>query len=285
MSLNSPEKRERQLQRLSPLYYSAGALLRFRGLKAPIYVILLCLLPLSACISPSEAALLPTFTPPLPTHTPTATIVWFPPTATPTPPPTPVITPTIDLRPQVGNILFEDKFDKADFWSLTQNNYSSIALGKNEITIAIAQPKTYLYTLRSTPQVSNFYLELILWPNLCQGEDEYGILFRVTPNLDFYRLALTCNGQLRLDRFYQGKAAVIYPKTYSGAVPPGAPSIVPIGVYASKKEITVFINDQFQFTLQESVIPAGGIGLFARSVSSASVTINYSDLTVYELIP
>lgn len=240
---------------------------------------------LSGCLPAPEAAPLPSPTPHPPTLTPTATIVWFPPTATPTPPPTAVVTPTVDLRPQIGDLIFVDHFTDAENWSMAQNEPNSIALGKNELTIAIAQPKVYLYTLRTTPQLSNFYLELTLWPNLCKREDEYGVLFRVTPNLDFYRLALTCNGQLRLDRFFQGKAAVPYPKTFSGAVPPGAPSSVPVAIYASQKEITVFVNGQFQFTLAENVIPTGAIGLFARSVSSSAVTINFTDLKVSEILP
>lgn len=240
---------------------------------------------LSACFSPVESAPFPSPTPLPPTHTPTATIVWFPPTSTPTPPPLPAVTPTVDLRPNIGDLIFEDNFTAGEHWSLAQNNNSSVALGKNELTIAIRQPKVYLYTLRNTPQLSNFYLEMNLWPNLCQGEDEYGVLFRVTPNLDFYRLVLTCNGQLRLDRFFQGKAAVPYPKTFSGAVPPGAPSSVPIAIYTSRKEISVFINNQYQFTLLENAIPMGAIGLFARSVSSSAVTVNFSDLAVYEIAP
>jgi hypothetical protein len=196
-----------------------------------------------------------------------------------------VLTPTVDLRLAIGSLIFQDSFEEGNNWSLAQTDTSSIALGKNEITLAIAQPKLYLYTLRQTPQLSEFYLELTAWPNLCRGEDEYGILFRVTPQLDFYRLALTCNGQLRLDRFYQGKASVPYPKTYSGAVPLGAPSSVPIAIWASRKEITVFIRDEFQFTLQESVLPAGAVGLFARSVTSSAVTVNFSDLAVYEIVP
>ncbi len=240
---------------------------------------------LAGCLSPSEAALPPSPPPPSPTPLPTATVIWFPPTATPTLPPTPALTPTIDLRPQVGKLLFEDRFENGENWLLAQNDTSSIALGKNEITLAIAQPRTYLYTLRKDVTLSNFYLELTIWPNLCLGEDEYGVLFRVTPNLDFYRLVLTCNGQLRLDRYFQGKASVPYPKTYSGAVPPGAPSSVPLAIWASDKELIVFINSQYQFTLQEAVIRSGTIGLFARSVSSASVTVNFSDLAVYEIVP
>ena len=239
----------------------------------------------TACLSPSEAAPLPPPIPPSPSPSPTATIIWFPPTATPTLVPTAVITPTVDLRPQIGALIFRDNFVDGSYWSLAQNESSSIALGKNEITIAIAQPKLYLYTLRKAPQLVNFYLEMTLWPNLCQGDDEYGVLFRVTPNLDFYRLALTCNGQLRLDRFYQGKASVPYPKTYSGAVPLGAPSSVPISIWAAEREIILFINNEFQFSLPEAVIPAGNLGFFARSVSSSAVTVNFSDLSVYEILP
>lgn len=246
---------------------------------------LLALFALAACSTSAEVAPLPSSPPATLTPSPTATIVWFPPTATPTLAPTQVLTPTVDLRPAISKLIFEDRFEEGSNWSLAQTDSSSIALGKNELTLAIAQPRLYLYTLRQRPQLAAFYLELIAWPNLCRGEDEYGVLFRVTPQLDFYRLALTCNGQLRLDRFYQGKASVPFPKTFSGAVPPGAPSSVPIAIWASQKEITVFINDQFQFTLQESVIPAGAVGLFARSVASAAVTVNFSDLKVYEVVP
>lgn len=251
---------------------------------APL-LILLALFALTGCSAPAEVSPLPSLPPATLTPSPTATIVWFPPTATPTLAPTQVLTPTVDLRPAIGNLIFEDRFEEGSEWSLAQADSSSIALGRNELTLAIAQPKLYLYTLRQTPQLAAFYLELTAWPNLCRGEDEYGVLFRVTPQLDFYRLALTCNGQLRFDRFYQGKASVPFPKTYSGAVPPGAPSSVPIAIWASQKEITVFINDQFQFTLQESVIPAGALGLFARSVASSAVTVNFSDLKVYEVVP
>lgn len=246
---------------------------------------LLALFALTGCSAPAEVSPLPSLPPATLTPSPTATIVWFPPTATPTLAPTQVLTPTVDLRPAIGNLIFEDRFEEGSEWSLAQADSSSIALGRNELTLAIAQPKLYLYTLRQTPQLAAFYLELTAWPNLCRGEDEYGVLFRVTPQLDFYRLALTCNGQLRFDRFYQSKASVPFPKTYSGAVPPGAPSSVPIAIWASQKEITVFINDQFQFTLQESVIPAGALGLFARSVASSAVTVNFSDLKVYEVVP
>lgn len=229
----------------------------------------------------------PPLTPDIPitstaTITPTATVVWFPPTPTSTALPTPVITPTLDLKPRIGNLLFSDDFTSTTNWMLAQSNNSSVALGKNEITLAISQSKTYLYTLRKDPQLDNFYLEITAAPNLCLGDDEYGILFRFTPNQEFYRLGLTCDGQLHLDRYIQNRAAMIYPKTYSGAVPPGAPSFSLIGLWVSANQISVFINQQYQFTLNDTAIPAGSLGLFARTGSHDAMTVNFSDLKVYQ---
>jgi hypothetical protein len=237
----------------------------------------------SSCIA-SPATLMPdTPVPPTATITPTATIVWFPPTSTPTLVPTLAITPTLDLKPKIGTLLFSDDFRVGTDWMLAQTNTSSIALGKNEITLAIAQPKTYLYTLRKEPQLDNFYLEINASPNLCLADDEYGILFRFTPNQEFYRLGLTCDGQIHLDRYMQNRAAMIYPKSYSGAVPPGAPSSSLIELWASKNQIIVFVNQQYQFTLNDAAIPAGSFGLFARTGSHDAMTVNFSDLKVYQI--
>ncbi len=216
------------------------------------------------------------------TVTPTVTIVWFPPTSTSTAIPTPIITPTVELKPRIGNLLFSDNFTAASNWLLAQSNISSVALGKNEITLAISQAKTYLYTLRNDPQLENFYLEITAAPNLCLADDEYGILFRFTPNQEFYRLGLTCDGQLHLDRYVQNRATMIYPKTYSGVVPPGAPSSSLIGLWALGSQISVFINQQYQFTLNDSAIPAGSLGLFARTGNHDAMTVNFSDLKVYQ---
>ncbi|MGB9586065.1 MAG: hypothetical protein ACPL4H_07155 [Anaerolineales bacterium] len=242
----------------------------------------LCLL-LSSCTA-SPATLIPdTPLPPTATITPTATIVWFPPTATPTAVPTLAITPTLDLKPKIGALLFSDDFSVGTNWMLAQTNSSSIALGRNEITLAISQPKTYLYTLRKEPQLDNFYLKINASPNLCLSDDEYGILFRFTTNKEFYRLGLTCDGQLHLDRYMQNRATMIYPKSYSGAVPPGAPSLSLIELWASKNQIIVFINQQYQFTLNDAAILSGSFGLFARTGSHDAMTVNFSDLKVYQI--
>ena len=145
------------------------------------------------------------------TATPTPTIVWFPPTSTPTFLPTPVVTPTQELSLPFGDILLSDNFSESGMWTLGQTVQASAALGVNELTLALHQPDGYLYSLRQEPLLDDFYLEITASPNLCRDADEYGLLLRVSPSLDFYRFSLSCNGQARLDKYFQGVAS--FPST------------------------------------------------------------------------
>jgi len=219
-----------------------------------------------------------------PTQTVIPTIVWFPPTATSTAFPTPIVTPTADMRPETGKILLEDDFTDPTAWTLSQSDMGSVALGKNELTIAIGETNSYLYSVRESPIFTDFYLEITAEPNLCRDLDEYGILIRVSPNLDYYRCSLSCNGQVRLDRLIGGQASSPQPWMMSGSVPPGAPSSSRIGIAAQGSEIDFFVNGQYQFSIHDPVLTSGGVGVFARSTNNMAVTVNFSDMIVYELI-
>ncbi len=214
-------------------------------------------------------------------YTPTGTIVWFPPTATATIFPTPYITPTIDLRPQAGDIILFDDFTDPAPWQLSYSNTTSVALGNQEITLAINQPSGYLFTLRNEPYLGNFYLEITASPSLCRGEDEYGLLLRVSPSLDFYRFSLSCDGQTRLDKYFQGRASSPQPFMMSGAIPPGAPSQSRIAVWAQGKEMHFFANSEHLFSVNDPSITAGTIGLFIRSAGDNAVTVSFSELEIF----
>ncbi len=241
---------------------------------------------LTACASAPAALVTPTDTPvPSPAATVTPTVVWFPPTDTPTPFPTPVITPTVDMRPKTGEVLLADDFSDPQAWALSQTENGSIALGKNELTIAISEVNAYLYSVRDQPVLSDFYLEITAETSLCRGLDEYGLLFRVSPSMDYYRYSLSCNGQVRLDRVIGGKASSPQPWMLSGAVPPGAPAIVKLGIEAVGTEMSFFVNDQYQFSIHDPLLRSGSVGVFARSTNNMAVTVNFSNMIVYEIIP
>lgn len=239
---------------------------------------------LASC-SPLRTPLpLPTVTPVPPTTTPTQTQVWFPPTPTYTlyPTPTGVITPTVDIQPEYGEPLIVDNFDDPALWTTTRGPVGSVAMGVNELSIAISSPRGYLYSQRQGPQLKDFYAEITASPSICSGEDEYGMLLRVSPSFDFYRFSLTCDGQTRLDKYYQGTASSPQALTYSSQVPPGAPSMSRLGVWASGKELHFYINDVYQFSVRDPSITSGTLGVFARAAGDGAVTVNYSELVVYE---
>jgi hypothetical protein len=219
-----------------------------------------------------------------PTATATSTVVWFPPTVTPTAFPTPIITPTADMRPKTGKILLQDDFSDPTAWTLSQSDLGSVALGINELTIAIGETNAYLYSVRETPVFSDFYLEITAEPNLCNELDEYGVLIRVSPKSDYYRFSLSCNGQVRLDRVIGGQASSPQPWMMSGSVPPGAPSSSRIGISAQSSQMDFFVNGQYQFSIHDPLLTSGGVGVFARSTNNKAVTVNFSSLVVYELL-
>jgi hypothetical protein len=104
------------------------------------------------------------------------------------------------MRPKTGKILLEDNFTDPNAWTLSQSDLGSVALGVNELTIAIGEANAYLYSVREAPIFTDFYLEITAEPSLCRDLDEYGVLIRVSPKVDYYRFSLSCNGQVRLDR-------------------------------------------------------------------------------------
>jgi hypothetical protein len=251
-------------------------------MKNSVITILIIFL-LCACSPTPTPSPLPTETAIPPTSTATPTVIWFPPTATLTPFPTRGVTPTMDMRPNIGQLIFEDDFSDGSAWSLSHTDIGSVALGKNELTIAIGESAAYMFGVREQPILTDFYLEITASPTLCRDLDEYGLLLRVSPSLDYYRFSLSCNGQVRLDRLYGGQASSPQPWLMSGAVPPGAPSTSRLGVWAVGPEMRFFVNGSYQFTVKEPVLSSGGVGVFVRSTSDNAVTVNFSDLAIYEV--
>jgi hypothetical protein len=249
-----------------------------------LFIVILLFLISSSCTASPTVEVFSTSTHAEPTASVTPTIIWFPPTATPTTFPTAVVTPTADMRPTLGKILLVDEFSDPKNWTTSQSADGSVALGKNELTIAIGEMNTYLNSLREEPRFTDFYLEITANTSLCRDLDEYGVLFRVSSSIDFYRFSLSCNGQVRLDRIVDGKASSPQPWLMSGAVPPGAPSTALIGIAAVGDALSFFVNGRYQFSVHDPLLTSGGLGVFARSANNMAVTVNFSDLAVYEIL-
>jgi len=215
------------------------------------------------------------------TPLPTPTIVWFPPS--PTPPPTASVpqAATPEQKPGVEAISFTDDFSSPELWNPAASDAGSAIVSDNHLTLAVP-PGSYIFRVREALVVDDFYAELTAGPNLCKGQDEYGLLVRASA-IAYYRLVLTCNGTLRLDRVSGNTRQILVPAISSGDVPTGTPAEVRMGVWAVGSDLRFFLNGRYQFSVNDRNYSSGSIGAFAHSVADTPVAVTFSDLTVYDV--
>ena len=230
----------------------------------------------------------PTSFPPTATTTPspTETRVWFPATETPTP----LVgninqTPTPELRPIGQPILFSDDFKEDSHWEKFTSNSMVASFGVNKLTLALKNTKGTLYSFNGDPIPSDYYLEFYIEPNLCSGEDQYGILFRTQSKQEFYRLLMGCDGVLRLDLVRGSSAVRLVETTQSAQVFSSPDSVVKVNIWLVNDGVRIYVNDVLQMENYKLQWYSGGIGVFARSTGENALTISFRDLSLRDVIP
>lgn len=238
---------------------------------------------LTACVTvvtpdPTSSPTLP------PTPSATQTIEWFPATSTPTPiPPTLEFTPTPEKLSGVGKVIYRDDFTANRGWTIPISSEGEINIENGELNIIIQEPDTFLYSVLEEEVFTDFYAEITASPSLCSGNDQYGFMFRAVDR--YYRYALSCDGEERLDLILSQSAAELQPWMVSACVPSAAPCEVRLGVWAVGSEFRLFINGTHQFTVTNEEIARGSLGVFARSAGETAVTVSFTDLVVREISP
>ncbi|MEI7988247.1 MAG: hypothetical protein WCI88_04345 [Chloroflexota bacterium] len=222
----------------------------------------------------------------IPRMVPSATIEWFLPTPTTRPIKIPTSMPTQNLRPEIGDLIFEENFISTQDWSgISHTTNGSISLSDNHLNIVISTPKTTLISLYGTPISKNYYLETTANTNICGGSDEFGLLLRIRSMINMIRFSLACDGKAQIVRIVDG--SITYPKSWMtfGAIPIGAPGVAKISIWAKDKEIRFFVNDQYLFTMQDPAPTGGQIGVYAHSANDSIISVNFSNLVVKALNP
>jgi len=225
----------------------------------------------------------------IPTETatlaPTATTIWFSPTATPTLFIAPTIQATANLLEGVDSLILADSFQDTTAWQVGEKPSGSMEYSTNRLTLAIQQPRANLFSFRLSPTLQNAYVEITTSLSLCTGNDSYGLLYRVSSIQDFYRVLINCNGLIRLERIRNGVVNALQDWTISSQLSAGAPLSVRLGVWIKGTTFRIFINRAFQFEASDDAFSSGWLGVFARSAGTTSVTVNFSDLQVFNLSP
>lgn len=236
----------------------------------------------SGGLLPADAPL-PTRTPTI-TVTPSPTIIWFPSTITPTIKlPTPMPSTTPEMHPDLDEIIISDSFTTEENWQTRRTLAGNVSSGYGELTIAITQPKVTLNSIRQGYFPDDYFVEMTANPSLCHSEDMYGVLLRVTSDQDYYRVAMNCAGQIRLDWLKGGQSFPIYNWIPSGQIQPGPIASPQLGVWVKEDELRFFINDVLQFKTENLAVTEGALGVFGRAAGDTAMTVNFTDLQVWSL--
>ncbi|MHB1337456.1 MAG: hypothetical protein ACYCYG_01400 [Bellilinea sp.] len=249
-----------------------------------LLVLLLLMVGASACVPAGEAAVTPVSTPTsAPSSTPTATIDWFPVTATPTPRPIEIITPTATPDLLLGAELLRDDFSEQGAWSTFRTTTGTASYGKERFTLAVSAPEGYLVSLRSTPELSDFYLEITASTSLCRDSDSYGLFLRSGGEGYGYRWVITCDGRTRLERVRDFQATLVEDWVASPYMMSGSPVTLHLGVWMAGGEMRFFVERVEIFRAREPFYTSGLVGVFARASGETPVTVSFSDMVVYSI--
>lgn len=249
--------------------------------------ICLVVLILAACLNQEEPLVVDTpqaTNTPIPSPTTSPTVIWFPPTETPALTPTTEYTPTPEILVELGDVIYEDDFSSSEGWLLPQTKRGQINIGNGEISVIINEPGSYLTGIREKPDLRKFYGEITASPILCSPQDEYGFLFSVSGIDQYYRLGLSCSGEVRLDKLNGGSTTNLYPWTRCASVPAGALSETKLAVLVVLDEIHIYVNGDHLFSIEGQQNTVGSLGVYARSVGETAMTVSFKDLVVREVL-
>lgn len=230
-----------------------------------------------ASSTPGQPVLPPTVTP---------TIAWFPATATWTPFPTLEQTATAEMYPGMGTEMYRDDFSKLQLWSSATGESvgtNNIILDRNRLTLAINESPAKLSSISQATALNlrDFYAEMTISLNHCAGADSYGMLVRANGAQSAYRFLLDCTGQARAEQVSGGNVEILQKPVQSGDAPPAAPGIVKMGIWAAGAEMRLYLNGHYQFSVINSKLRQGSLGVYAGASSPFGMNVSFADLLVY----
>ena len=224
-------------------------------------------------------------------------------TSTVTPMPTntvtPTMVPTISIPDSVFNldlellepleVMWEERFYPLSFdswgWNETENWYSGIEDGMFKLITKGRNKQFY----SSAPELNlferNFYYEGDVIVDACIGKDYYGLLFKASLEIDEYFAAtITCEGNYRLinkvNGIYNDLRIAVSDVITSGD------GVYRLGVLVNGDSFSLYVNGalvhEYIWTgLGE--LSAGEFGVYARSVESDELRVNWDNLIATEL--
>jgi hypothetical protein len=188
------------------------------------------------------------------------------------------------MRPGISELLLEDDFSDESVWPISSSSLAMVNIRENELHLSLKEGHELLIPIRTSPKVNNFYAEITASPSLCRGDDEYGFVVRAGED-GHYRLALSCDGRVKVDRLLGDSTSRQAGWLEHPVVPALAPSSSRLGIWARGSQIHFFVNDVYLFSVNDTQLWGGMFGVFVHTSGDADVSVSFSDLKIWSLEP
>jgi hypothetical protein len=185
----------------------------------------------------------------------------------------------LPIEAQVGlaNVrFFDEKFEQLGGWNVVDDadRWGRYENGQYLLTI---KKENQLNWVLNFLQSSNFMYQATVSAPDCQGDDHFGLMFRVQ-STRFYAFGVSCRGEYRLLRYVDGAFKPIVDWILSPAIEPNG-GVNELAVRAVFGEMTLYVNNMQIATVSDSVIGDGGFGLYAATRSSSTLTAIFDNAT------
>ena len=198
-------------------------------------------------------------------------------------PPAPTTSSTADPFEGLGEVLFEDDFSQDTGWDLKEDEIGATSIQRQRLVLTLRQLQGFRFLLLPFQPPSSFFLEFDVIQEICQESDAFGVMLRLNPSFEHYRISITCEGVVRISRVLQGESRALIPDTEPHAILPGPLVSNHISLWADDKTLRLWINDISVFNVNESVLMNGNIALFIRSGTGSLVTASFDNIQIRAL--
>jgi hypothetical protein len=206
-------------------------------------------------------------------------------------PPLNLPTPTMPVAPTrqpgdpaagLGDFNWQDTFNSGENWNEYATSHAQVSVNGGELHYTVFAPGSGPAWTVSWPEVSNFYLEvLVRTPQVCSGKDRYGLVFRAPDPAQGYRYEFSCDGQYHVMAFDENGAETMVAWASSEYILAGPNQINRMGVWAQGKVVSLVVNGVLVASIPETEYRTGRFGFTITSENTENFTVSFDDLTFW----
>jgi len=193
-----------------------------------------------------------------------------------------------DLDPTVMpvSVLWMEDFEPTQFpWGYDRNEFWDSGIVNGVLRLSMKQRGKLFYSTGPAFHLveRDFLYEGDVIVEACTGKDYYGLIFKARLP-DYYAATITCEGNYRLVR-QQNDIYEDLRVAASDAVPDG-PGVYRLGVLLQRDGFSLYVNGTYVdrlFVEGLDEVTSGEFGVFARSVESHQLQLEWDNLIATEL--